>query len=67
MVAHGDLVTVRYRIEATHSRDLFGAPRHRPPDPLGTGRHLPHLGGQDRQRLTSGNLASIIRGDGGPP
>jgi predicted ester cyclase len=26
MVAHGDTVTVRYRIEATHSGDLSGIP-----------------------------------------
>jgi hypothetical protein len=27
MVAQGDLVSVRYRIEPTHSRELFGIPR----------------------------------------
>ena len=68
MAAHGDTVTVRYRIEATHSRDLFGVPASGRPirwEPASTYRIAD---GKIVNAVTSGNLASILRGDDlGPP
>ena len=68
MAAHGDTVTVRYRIEATHSRDLFGVPATGRPirwEPASTYRIAD---GKIVNAVTSGNLASILRGDDlGPP
>ena len=63
MVAYGDLVTVRYRIEATHSGDLFGVPATGRPvrwEPASTYRISD---GKIVNAVTSGNLASILRGD----
>jgi anti-anti-sigma factor len=67
MVAHGDLVTVRYCIEATHSGELFGVPATGRPirwEPASTYRIAE---GKIVNAVTSGNLASTFRGDGGPP
>jgi predicted ester cyclase len=67
MVAHGDTVTVRYRIEATHSGDLFGIPATGRPirwEPADTYRISD---GKILNAVTSGNLASIFSGDGRPP
>jgi anti-sigma B factor antagonist len=66
MTAHGDTVTVRYRIEATHSRDLLGMPATGRPicwEPVSTYRISQ---GKIITAATSGNLASVFRGDGGP-
>jgi predicted ester cyclase len=49
MVAHGDVVTVRYRIEAAHSRDLFGAP--------GTGRPI-RWEPADTYRISEGKIVN---------
>ena len=67
MVAQGDLVSVRYRIEATHSRDLFGIPATGRPirwEPVSTYRISE---GKIVNAATSGNLASAFRDDSGPP
>jgi anti-sigma B factor antagonist len=68
MVAHGDTVTVRYRIDATHGGDLFGVPAAGRPirwEPASTYRIAE---GKIVHAVTSGNLASILRGDDrGPP
>jgi predicted ester cyclase len=67
MVAHGDTVTARYRIEATHSGDMFGIPATGRPvrwEPASTYRIAE---GKIASAVTSGNLASVFRGDGGPP
>ena len=66
MAAHGDTVTVRYRIEATHSRDLLGMPATGRPicwEPVSTYRISE---GKIITAKTSGNLASAFRGGGGP-
>ena len=66
MVAQGDLVSVRYRIEATHSRDLFGIPATGRPicwEPVSTYRISER---KIVSAATSGNLASAFRGGGGP-
>jgi len=66
MVAQGDLVSVRYRIEATHSRDLFGIPATGRPirwEPVST---YGISEGKIITAKTSGNLASAFRGGGGP-
>jgi len=66
MVAHSDTVTARYRIEATHSRDLFGIPATGRPirwEPVSTYRISE---GKIITAKTSGNLASAFRGGGGP-
>ena len=67
MAAHGDTVTVRYRIEATHSGDLFGVPATGRPirwEPASTYRIAD---GKIVTAVTSGNLAAVLRGDRGPP
>ena len=67
MAAHGDTVTARYRIEATHSRDLFGIPATGRPirwEPVSTYRISER---KIVSAATSGNLASAFRGDSGPP
>jgi anti-anti-sigma factor len=63
MVAHGDTVAVRYRIEASHSGDLFGVPATGRPvrwEPASTYRIAD---GKIVHAVTSGNLAAILRGD----
>ena len=63
MVAYGDLVTVRYRIEATHSGDLFGVPATGRPIRWEPASTYQIAGGKIVNAVTSGNLASILRGD----
>ena len=68
MAAHGDTVTVRYRIEATHSRDLFGVPATGRPIRWAPASTYRISSGKIANAVTSGNLASILRGDDlGPP
>jgi anti-sigma B factor antagonist len=67
MIAHADTVTARYRIEATHSRELFGVPATGRPirwEPASTYRIAE---GKIVNAVTSGNLASILRHLGGSP
>jgi len=67
MIAHADTVTARYRIEATHSRVLFGVPATGRPirwEPASTYRIAD---GKIVNAVTSGNLASILRHVGGSP
>jgi predicted ester cyclase len=67
MVAHGDAVAVRYRIEATHSGDLFGVPAIGRPIRWEPASSYRIAEGKIVSAVTSGNLASILRGDRGPP
>ena len=67
MIAHADIVSARYRIEATHSRVLFGVPATGRPirwEPASTYRIAD---GKIVNAVTSGNLASILRHVGGSP
>jgi len=67
MIVHADIVTARYRIEATHSRVLFGVPATGRPirwEPTSTYRIAE---GKIVNAVTSGNLASILRRVGGWP
>jgi len=67
MIAHADIVSARYRIEATHSRVLFGVPATGRPirwEPASTYRIAD---GKIVNAVTSGNLASILRHVGGWP
>ena len=67
MIAHADTVTARYRIEATHSRVLFGVPATGRPirwEPASTYRIAD---GKIVNAVTSGNLASILRHVGRSP
>jgi anti-sigma B factor antagonist len=67
MIAHADIVSARYRIEATHSRVLFGVPATGRPirwEPASTYRIAD---GKIVNAVTSGNLASILRHVGRSP
>jgi len=67
MIAHADIVSARYRIEATHSRVLFGVPATGRPirwEPDSTYRIAD---GKIVNAVTSGNLASILRHVGRSP
>ena len=67
MIVHADIVTARYRIEATHSRVLFGVPATGRPirwEPASTYRIAD---GKIVNAVTSGNLASILRHVGRSP
>jgi predicted ester cyclase len=67
MTADGDTVVVRYVIEATHSRELFGV--------SATGRRIRWeptsvyrvTEGKIVNAVTFGNLASVLRSASGPP
>ena len=64
MVAQGDLVTVRYSIEASHSGDLFGVPATGRPvrwEPASTYRISD---GKIVNEVTSGNPAPVLGGRG---
>ena len=67
MVARGDTVTARYRIEATQSGDLFGVPATGRPVRWEPASAYRIAEGKIVNAVTSGNLASVFRGDGGPP
>jgi len=63
MVARGDTVTARYRIEATQSGDLFGVPATGRPVRWEPASAYRIAEGKIVNAVTSGNLASILRGD----